>query len=196
MDKLGDHTAFQPLFDVFNYGIHHIEVEVAGALEQGGDITFIQLLMAALIEQEGYIRSQSAEALGRLGATQAVPLLMATSSVEYISHARQYATAMIHLEPTSALQVLGRYTKQFRRESWIDRYRGYALWKLHDINLIVSHKYFTGHRPKNFLSSRRDDLESTVHAGDSRTDSGSERRQSGLVTTKTVDASVRMVRVA
>lgn len=62
--------------------------------------------------------------------------------------------------------------------------------------LIVSHKYFTGHRLKNFLSSRRDDLESTVHAGDPRAYPGFERRQSGLVTTKTVDASVRMVAMA
>jgi len=35
-------------------------------------------------------------------------------------------------------------------------------------HLTMSHKYFTGHRPKDFLSSRRDDLESTIHAGNPR----------------------------
>ncbi|MDZ7363736.1 MAG: hypothetical protein ONB46_23920 [candidate division KSB1 bacterium] len=32
----------------------------------------------------------------------------------------------------------------------------------------MPHKYFTGHRPKNFLSSIRDDPESTVQTGNHR----------------------------
>ncbi len=90
--------------------------------------------MVALIVQEGYIRSEVAEALGRLGATKAVPLLVATSLAEDDSDSRQYVTALTHLEPSAALQILARYAKQFRRESWVERYHGYALWKLNDID--------------------------------------------------------------
>jgi hypothetical protein len=53
--------------------------------------------------------------------------------------------------------------------------------------LIVSHKYFTEHRLKNFLSSKRDDLESTVHAGYPRAYPGPAE------TPPTLRAAVRMV---
>jgi len=60
----------------------------------------------------------------------------------------------------------------------------------------MPHKYFTEHRPKDFLSYRRDDLKSTIHAGNPHAHPGPDRHQSRLVTPKAVGASVRMVGVA
>jgi len=60
----------------------------------------------------------------------------------------------------------------------------------------MSHKYFTGHRPKDFLSYRRDDFWSTIHAGNSRTPPGPDQRQPKLVSPKAVRASVRVVGMA
>ena len=60
----------------------------------------------------------------------------------------------------------------------------------------MSHKFFTEHRPKDFLSYRRDDLKSTIHAGNHHAHSVPDRRQSGPVTPQTVGACVRVVGLA
>ncbi len=60
----------------------------------------------------------------------------------------------------------------------------------------MPHKYFTEHGLKDFLSYRRDDLESTLHAGNPHADPGPGRRPSGLVTPQTIGANVRMVGLA
>ncbi len=62
--------------------------------------------------------------------------------------------------------------------------------------LTMSHKYFTGHSPEDFLSYRRDDLESTLHAGNPHAHPDPGRRPSGLVTPQTIGASVRVVGLA
>jgi HEAT repeat protein/DNA replication protein DnaC len=134
LGELGDLAVVQPLLGVFKYGGSRIQQGAVETFGQLGDTAVMQFLMAALIDQEGLVQSRAAEALGRLGVIQAIPLLMATSSFEYSGHALHYTTALIHLAPNSALQVLNRYAKQFRRKSWVERFRGHTLWKLNDID--------------------------------------------------------------
>lgn len=138
LGKLGDRVAVSYLLDIFGYGGSRIEWSVPEALGQLGDRAAIHFLMAALIDQDANVRTRAAKALGRFQATQAIPLIVATSIAEQHSQAQQYATALIHLEPKSVFPILDRYANQFRRESWVERFRGYAFWRLGEVDAALN----------------------------------------------------------
>ncbi|MCP4548500.1 MAG: hypothetical protein GY835_18750, partial [bacterium] len=100
--------------------------ETARALGRIGDGAAIQPLMAMLVDAPAS-RPAIARALSRLGATEAVPLLAATAQPD-----AAYLEALIHLDPAGALAVLDRFGQRLRGDSWADRVRGQALWRLGD----------------------------------------------------------------
>ena len=90
------------------------------------DPSAIQPLMASFVDHGGY-RSKIAQALALLDASKTLPLLVAFAQPN-----PTYITALIHLDPASALEVLDRFAPRLRFQSWADRLRGQAQCRLGD----------------------------------------------------------------
>lgn len=129
--KLGSPAAVQPLITALRYENTSVCNDIVFALGRLGDPAAVMPILTKLIDMYPF-RISWAEALGRLGATEAVPLLVATSFVVHRDEASSYATALIQLDPAAALPVLEHYVLRFKRESQFKCLRGYALWRLGD----------------------------------------------------------------
>ncbi|MGB0384893.1 MAG: HEAT repeat domain-containing protein [Ardenticatenaceae bacterium] len=107
------------------------------ALAELGDSTICKSLMAIEYENNPE-RWSMVEAISRLGMREYTPLLVATSVASHRVGASQYATALIHLEPSKALPLLDRYEQQFRRASSMKELRGQAMWQLGDMEAALT----------------------------------------------------------
>ena len=138
LGRLGDPAAVKPLITALSDKDSLVRRSAASALGRLGDPAAVQPLIAALSDKGFQVGWSAAEALSQLMATEAVPILVATSTAEYDFEAQGYARALTHLDPGSALPVLERYARQFRRQSWVPRLRGQALWRLGDLDAALA----------------------------------------------------------
>jgi HEAT repeat protein len=130
LGKLGDSVAVEPLLAALSDEDSGVRRSAAEALGKLGDPMAVGPLMATLSDEDSGVRGSAAEALGWLEATETSAFLALISTATDSFEAQGYARALVHLEPNDALPVLERYAYQFRRESWVERLRGQAQWRL------------------------------------------------------------------
>jgi HEAT repeat protein len=138
LGRLGDPAAVEPLLAALSDEASVVRAWAARALGQLGDLQAFEPLLATLSDEDSFVRTWAAEALGRSGITETASIIAATSVSSSRCRARDYATALVHLDPAAALPVLVRYGWQFRRESWVERFRGQALVRLGDAEAALS----------------------------------------------------------
>lgn len=137
LGELGDKTAIKPLIDALSFEDSNVRDEAIRALAELCSFDEVPHILDGLSDPDNFVRSNSARALGKLRKTDATTLLANTSVAEYNYCAREYAKALIHLDPHCAIPVLDRYARQFSQESWIEQFRGHALWRLHDTDAAL-----------------------------------------------------------
>ncbi|MCL4298461.1 MAG: HEAT repeat domain-containing protein [Anaerolineae bacterium] len=101
------------------------------ALGKLGNTNVNRVLMITQFDRIDQVdRSPLAIAISHLQVKDLIPFLIGTSVAENSSMAREYAHALVHLDPTRAVPVLDRYLSQFPQESSLKHLYGQAMWQL------------------------------------------------------------------
>jgi len=141
---LGEPAAVPSLIVALSDEFSWVRRSAAESLGQLGTAVAISSLIVALGDEESDVRRSAAIALSQLRATGVTQMILATPVIEGFDYwadqyeAHRHTVALVHLDPAGALVVLDRYAWQFRRESWVERLHGQALWRLGELDTALA----------------------------------------------------------
>ncbi|MCP4654053.1 MAG: hypothetical protein GY856_01410, partial [bacterium] len=133
LGRLQDRAAVDPLIQVLediHSGVGSAAVKALGRIGDSAAVPPLIAMAVKFVERGAYYKSllaPIAQALARLNAVEAVPLLVAIAVPE-----PEYLSALVHLDAGKARELLDRFATPLRLASWRQRLHGQALWQLGD----------------------------------------------------------------